>query len=292
MSKKKKGDFMKRRSKRVLMWLMILVFVVGFVAVGFAEEAKKYPPYPDVWGVELPWPRENDRYSMIDIAKISDGDYLIKYYKTKKEIKIKTEHGLLPALIGRQGISFFTGKIYSQQEISISDKNAKLSGIERQKQIIFKDGSKIELKHDPVGNFYTTGYIAKEDSNGKILSEKILLYLYDKPIKTKIDETRERNWDYKKAYYFKKVENISAFFIPLEDDTFLLYDYGGNIIIRFDKDFKTKSSLINNKVFMLDKKKTDDILWKTGIDDQALNNDMAVYLMKQKKEASNGTNSK
>lgn len=271
--------------------VFLLLFLCS-VSFSNAEEAgKKYPPYPDVCGYEFPWPEKNDRDSRISIAKMPDGDYMIRYIKKRTWIKRKDGHKDPVRQYGY--VSFFTGKTYSMEEITILDKENKFSWMldkKTQTKVVFKDGSEIGLKDDPVGNFYTSEYTVRKDRSGKILSETILMYLYDKPVKTRINQDAERNWEYKGKYYFEKVYDISTLFIPLEDDTFLLYDAGGNIIIRFDKDFKTKSSLINNKVFVLDRKKTNDILWKTGIDDQALNNDMADYLIKLKKEASNGTN--
>jgi hypothetical protein len=73
-----KGEFMD--FKRVLMWFIVLVFVAGFAAVGFAEEAKKYPPYPDVWGYGSPWPTQ----SHVNLYKMPNGDYAITYKQEKQ----------------------------------------------------------------------------------------------------------------------------------------------------------------------------------------------------------------
>ena len=49
---------------------------------------KKYPPYPNVWGIEIPLAARVHN-AAIHIVKMPDGDYLITY--AKDWIKVKEE---------------------------------------------------------------------------------------------------------------------------------------------------------------------------------------------------------
>ncbi|MGH9958427.1 MAG: hypothetical protein ACREBC_15060 [Pyrinomonadaceae bacterium] len=40
-----------------------------------AEPEKHYPPYPDVWGYELPMPRKDDSSTGLDPTRLPNGDY-------------------------------------------------------------------------------------------------------------------------------------------------------------------------------------------------------------------------
>ena len=76
-------------------------------------------------------------------------------------------------------------------------------------------------------------------------------------------------------------------YIPLEDDTFLIVGFLQYqnppyiVILRFDKDFKTKSDLLNKKVFLIN----EEIYQKQMLlNDQAANNFFYNYLIKLRKE--------
>ena len=82
-----------RKTAKYVLLLLALISALGGVALaplGWAEGpaqtgeakkdaavAKKYPPYPDVWGYELPWPGKDDRDSSMSIYKMPDGDYAV-----------------------------------------------------------------------------------------------------------------------------------------------------------------------------------------------------------------------
>lgn len=83
-------------------------------------------------------------------------------------------------------------------------------------------------------------------------------------------------------------------FILLEDDTFFVLTTGHEsvVILRFDKDFNTKSDLIGKNIFLLDYKIFQEIAWKKGIDDQSVNDSLSGYLINLKKGGVKNGNSK
>jgi len=256
------------------------LFLLIFISLSSTEETKKYPPYPEVWGYEFPWPGKRNRYAAIDVAKTPNGDFVVTYIKNWGE-KINKYEGIL----------FFSGK---KKDFTKSDynefwrKNKEL----KEKKVLFNDGTVVEQisiatsAHCP-DPFYDC-YIAKKGKDGKFIDKKMLLYLYDEPLRSNINRYCERNTSYNKDYILKKVDNVYAKFVPLEDGTFLIYDAEGNFIIRFDENFNTKSTLMSRKVFLISRSDYEKIYDKQAkeskINDQAMNDVIAKYLINLKEE--------
>ena len=282
-----KGDQTKMNKKSRTASLILILFLLVFVSWSFAEE-KKYPPYPDVWGYEFPWPGKGDRNSSLNITKIADGDYIITY--VKKREKFKRKDGSCCDYIHKyEGLSFFSGKIFTEDEY----KKIRRENIKSGLKIISNEGNIIEsisiaTSAHCASPFYDH-YIIKKDRNGKIIEKKMLLYYYDNSQKTDINKYCERNNSYSKDYILKRVENVYAKVSPLEDGTFFLYDPEGNFIIRFDEKFSTKSTLINRRVFLVNRLDFEKIYEKQSkegrINDQEMNDAVTNYLINLKKEA-------
>ncbi|MDI6761507.1 MAG: hypothetical protein QME83_00600 [Thermodesulfobacteriota bacterium] len=278
---------MKKKNRTVL--FIILLFLLIFISWSFAEEKKKYPPYPDVWGYRLPIAEGIS--PLVSVGKMANGDYIVSYDKEKKE------DGFYRFL----WITFFAGvnKEFEKDEWGkfwkkMREEKRELE-YESRPKITFSDGSAIEYRSphgwggggrcdDPFAIFFH-----KKDKDGKIVGGKTLLYLYDKPVKDDLNPYCERNMNYNKNYYFKKVENIHVGrLLPLEDDTFLILFKVPNslLFIRFDRNFNTKrSDLLGKDIFLLDRKAFADIRNKlTDGNDQAVNDALSAYLTSIRKE--------
>ncbi|PYV83772.1 MAG: hypothetical protein DMG05_25565 [Acidobacteria bacterium] len=85
------------------------------------------------------------------------------------------------------------------------------------------------------------------------------------------------------------MQGVEPYIISLEDGTFLLYDQDGNIIMRFDRDFNTKSELLNRRVFVVDRQAMDafvlEYIKRRNLDynDQTLNDAVYAYVANLKK---------
>ncbi len=114
------------------------------------------------------------------------------------------------------------------------------------------------------------------------------MYLYDKPQKSKVNRYCERNNSYKGEYIFRRVEYIYVKLVPLEDGTFLAYDTHGNFIIRLDGQFNSGDSLLNSKIFIIERASYEQIYGKESekskINDQEINDVLANYLMGLRKK--------
>ncbi|MBI2412626.1 MAG: hypothetical protein HYV24_05405 [Deltaproteobacteria bacterium] len=270
-------------------FVLILCFFFLFVSVTTAEDEIKYPPYPDVWGYELPWPAPDDRRSGIELAKMPNGDFFISHVIKRIQQK-RGDSTCCNYLNDFAGLYFFSGKkaVFTQNYDYNEFWKKNHERREGKDKLVFNDGSKIErisvASSAKCPNPFDDFYIIRRDKNGNIIKEKMLLYLYEKPVKTNINQYCERNTEYTKDYIYKKVDNAYAKFALFEDDTFLLYDTAGEFIIRFDKDLSTKSSLLNNMVFLIDRADYIKIVNKLGVvDDQTIDNALAKYLIELKK---------
>lgn len=277
-----------KRGIKVQLALIAVLLLLIFSAASFAEEAvKKYPPYPDVWGIELPV--YGTRPSFDWVAKMTDGDYMITYTRERRSQKGKVQ-GIYTAawLLFLAGTSKdFEKDDWGKTWKTITDENRDIKYTIKPK-VIFSDGSSIEYRSDS-GNCADPfdRFLQKKDKNGKVVDEKMLLYLFDKPIKTDINEKCELNWDYKKNYYFKKIEHMDIpYLISLEDDTFLVLSYGPKSIValRFDKDLRTKSDLMGKNVFLIDRNALINLRSKIkDSSDSGTGDALSKYLLKLKK---------
>ncbi|MDF0666769.1 MAG: hypothetical protein P0119_11955 [Nitrospira sp.] len=84
-----------------------------------------------------------------------------------------------------------------------------------------------------------------KDAQGKLIAQTYLFYILSKPKRFTV---REDCYDGEDFTY--QVEAIRASLVPLEDDTFLVVDRDHGLVIRFDEQFKTKSKLLNRRIFV------------------------------------------
>lgn len=269
--------------------LSFLFLLIIFFNTASAE-GKKYPPYPNVWGYELPWLKENKNdkrffqsvTAMLDAKKMLDGDYLIIYsiWKTKKdEENPEKGEGLI------EGVLFFSGERRDAKGIIKAEGEKHFLPPEFYKKE-FSDGNKIKVtspypfKCRPTIN----KFIEKRDKDDMVIFEKALIYLPDNPIRVySVRKPGCDNVPQGSGSYLRWVDQIDLTFIPLEDETFLVADQKGKAVIRFDKDLNTKSDLLNKRIFIVDKKVIDGFNAK-AVNDQERTEAVYKYIQQKKLE--------
>jgi uncharacterized protein len=245
---------------------------------------KKYPPYPDVWGIELPVYGTSPRFDFA--AKMADGDCFFSYIKERKgqlETGLETYKYAWIKYFAQENKAFEKDE-YGNTDKKIRDEKRQIK-LDDRYTVVFNDGSSIKYDNRSYHPYYR--YLRKIDKNGKETACKMLLYLYDKPVKTSVNTMLERNMDYDKDYYFKKVDNMEIeYLISLEDDTFLFVSHGPEsvVVLRFDKDFNTKSDLMGKDIFMIDCQTADNLYSRKGISDAGSDDALYEYLLKIKRE--------
>ena len=214
---------------------------------------KKYPPYPDVWGYELPWPAKRDRYSHLHGYNVQNGDVIFSY--AKEVIKSNRKDGTCCDVTFKFGsLAFFSqmqGDLSTDEYNIFSDKYQNPQPLSR---IPLPDKGGIEFKGDCVGGCCSNfnQYIVKKDRFGKILWKKHLICLLDEPLEMPLKKRCADAAVLPNDTYTARVLQLVSHLIPLDDGTILAYDLEGNVIIRFDSEFNSRSELLNRKVFLVD----------------------------------------
>jgi len=277
---------MKKKNRTIL--LVLIIFLLTFISWSSAQE-KKYPPYPDVWGYEFPWPEEGSRYSGINVFEMHNGDFMATY--TKKRIRKDNK-------IEFSGILFFSQKKVDFSPIQYENfyKKHEKRKVGDHHVVVDRD---IELSQtsDCLGKCcptFSRHLIKMKDTrSGNNLAKINLIYTLEKPLKIYIDPaiSCENTQGWQKAesqYYYSHVLWTYPMFVPLKDSTFLLFDKIGNFIIRFGKNLNSKSTLLNNRVFLVDRNTIKNIenklLVGSVFNDQIYSDEIYSYLMKLRKE--------
>jgi uncharacterized protein len=216
----------------------------GVANADATASAKKYPPYPDVWEWVAP---EHMRAGVgIDLWTLPNGDVLINYADLDNP---RDNHN----------VTFFSHETFRQAEQALgtyrpSEEKAKIPyGEGRTLQVLGCLGCRS-------GGCYNglDGRLAIRSAANKSEERKTLLYLSDQPQHYK---TQKHCLDGKDFDYW--VDAVFPEFMPLADGTFLLVDLHG-LIVRFDQNLKTKSSLINTRLFWMDAEELEKFQAKYG----------------------------
>ncbi len=131
---------------RKILYMLLCVIPLSVLAADDTSK-KKYPPYPDVWGYELPEPREGDRNAAIRLYARDDGDYEFTFVKQRVENKRKDGACC--------NYSYVWGNrtLFGRNEITLSESMINRHGKERKekrisydkyRKVVFRDGSTIE----------------------------------------------------------------------------------------------------------------------------------------------------
>lgn len=224
------------------------------------------------------------------IFKKTDGDYVAMYIEgiTKKRRKDGScceqeyQHG---------GVSFFSQKKWGDKEVGDFTEKHREDVVPwefgKSNPWILTDGSEVQQTSDGDHSPGCSNYLGRSlrllDSVKTALAEKRLIYLLDKTITKPVCYPRERNENLvgKQSMVTMRVQGLDSYVIPLEDGTFLLYDQNGNVFMRFDREFNTKSELLNQRVFVVDRQSIDafvaEYITQNNLDDNDQTHNDAVY---------------
>ncbi|MGH8614790.1 MAG: hypothetical protein ACREYF_22875 [Gammaproteobacteria bacterium] len=263
----------------------VLTLLYGISFSYAAEPEKHYPPYPEVWGYELQMPRKDDSSTGLDPTRLPNGDYGFTLFK-KIIINSPQDWEFYNAVL-----HFFSGKkmdITQEEYVAFWRTHKRAWDLYNQPKARFHDGSWVGGFNPTIDacSGYLKGFsIAKVDTHGKVVRTVVPLVLYAAPREDVARYPCEGNEDYDKDYFMRQVSVPEWNVLPLEDDTFLIYSANENLILRLDKDFNSKSDLLNRRIFLIDQ----DIYLKITNasprrDDQALNDVLSNYVLTLKKE--------
>ena len=251
--------------------------VVEASAARTSSDKKLYPPYPDVWGYELPYPTENDRDATYSGYVNPDGGVSFLIITDIKRIKGSYEAKFA-------SLDFFSGVITKfksddeENEYGAKNRKNRIS-FNGGKALSFSDGLQLKFdgySHNCYRSFpFRLQVIAK---NGDILASKYLIYMRDTPQIR--DVTSYCEMADGKDSFNESVESMYGSIVMLQDDTFIFSEGGGNMILRMDKNLETKFK--SKHLFIVDADVIDGIQKvlseKNDLNFQSLNDAVSDYL--------------
>ncbi len=204
------------------------------------------PPYPQVWGYDLSTlPAMKYGATSISAHPMQDGDiwFLVTQSYTVKPSMESSEKCV--------NEKYLLIKFFKNEKITLSEKER----IELFK-IIDKDGDPTKYKYDQEFHFSDKSKFkfCSNNSGGKYFCpdfyEQYFLKTSPQGQESKhsilVAEPQVKMWvdggagDRSGApFYYQKLRLIRNI-IPLKDDTFVVFENGSSLILRFNKDFKTK----------------------------------------------------
>lgn len=221
--------------------LMPFLQAAGRAQTGEAKEnvsvVKKYPPYPDVWDWAIPSSHRRTQYLRADI--LASGDVRISY-----KLKIKKHKSGESNIPDRDsyGITFFDRQPIKPHEGTILPDWG----------VTLTNGKILESVFDVIR--LSKGCFERGDrsfliknAQGNLIEKMQLFYLLSEPKRFTV-----RQDCYDGADFTYQVEAMRASLVPLKDGTFLVIDGDHGVVIRFNEQFKTKSALLNQRVFVVD----------------------------------------
>ncbi len=225
--------------------LGILFIVFTFALPAAAEEAKRYPPYPDVWGRELPAPE--NVYTDLDAYPTKSGEVLIRFVRDREprgSDDTKFEWFLL---------KFFEGILKPIPREEIDDTFRPLKRISNDR-LVFEDGGTVareELRFMGAkcgANFNSR--IVRKDGEGNVLQDRMLFHLYEKPMQMQVNPYCEISGGREDIEI--QFEHVFPVFIPLSDETFLAYAFEGRLVLRLDRELRSPYVAAHPSLFLVE----------------------------------------
>jgi len=262
MAKGKDGGMM----KKILLAVLLLVLPNAlFADAGGA--VKRYPPYPDVWGYELPWPSADDPGTLPKFYKMPDGEVTVTYLAELKKV-VQPDGTCCNLDLKSAALSFFTGKTWklTDDEMNAFGRQEKGKYVPHTKSILLPDGTQIVLKNEGHPKCYipVPGSLAKINPAGRVELRKTVVYLPERPYVRPINPFCEGANGADSV--IEKVEAFYSSLVPLDEGSFLLYDLDGHYILRLDKDLTIRYKP-NERFFLVDRSAIDTLVY--GKDDAA-----------------------
>lgn len=239
--------------KKSLSYFSIIFLLFIFSCSHQPKTNKIYPPYPDVWGYDLSeFPAMKWGLAGVEAYAMDDGDFwfVIGYsYENTKPMEARA------SMTNRQYmlIKFFKGE---KIKLNVQERNQLFKVTEGKEipislfapPIKFKDGSTLAVYNGSRPNMCFTpdfyaDYLIKTDGQGN--TKKYSILEAAPQVDVYIDEGLcEEN---AAPFLYQKLHTLHHL-IPLKDDTFLVFENGGSLILRFDKELKTKFTPVSPTV--------------------------------------------
>ena len=284
------------RARAISAAMLLLALLLPFgEALAQDAAAKKYPPYPDVWGREMPT-SAGQRHSTTFVDHFGNGDFLLIH--ANRHVDPKTGETMKPVTWGR--MEFFGG---NHRTISVDEvkrlgkiyKRVRIVGILNSDLLRLPFGHRLQFGSREFGgancsvNYATTMNLLNDDD--KIVATRMVMWLHKEPV-------RRPYWRYcgppdgGPDHYFAKVDSLAFSPYYMRDETFLARGYENPFVIRFRPDLTSSFIDKHPNLFLVETAIIDRIVRRAykrpGFRIQNANDVLQQYLLKlqRKKETS------
>lgn len=266
--------------------LLLALAVAALAGTGRPAAAADYPPYPDVWGRELPAPagRIVNGFYLRDKG---NGDYVLTY----------TDHlvdadGNLKAGSDWSRLDFFAGSGGPISEDAADEIRRALPLPRPRVQsrggiwLYVPDERQVKpFSREPKGvgcwvNY--AGSLVLRDKAEKVLADKVVLRLLEAPERREYWDSCQRGTD--SLSYDARVDGLSFVLYPLKDGTFLAEGSSAPFLIRFRPDLTSPFIDAHPDLFLVDTVDVDRVVKAAyvasgGFRIQAANDALYDYVM-------------
>lgn len=237
--------------------------------------ARKYPPYPDVWGRVLPFP-DDGRYDDREFAAGRAVFFMSPYEDADGRVlfAILSNDGSRPNVRGTHLFDFFAGTFRTLLETTNFAVARKFrwpapDDAHRYRKLEHLHGPALgwtmpdgnRLSYVIISRFtcrhewdYEYFRISRRDGKGRhvSLAEKVLIRLFSEPVERRVPG-RCRSRGREDAVYLAKWRQLVGVFAPLADGTILFHNDSSPIILRFRRDFTSPHIAADPKLFLIDR---------------------------------------
>lgn len=279
-------------------FVLVMLTSLLITRVSHADEVNNADnKYPDVWHWQAP---DGVEVTNLRAFSLSNGDVLLSYDAARKNtygkikkstyIPMAKETHVLELFFSREVL---TEKISSYEMAAGIVKSVRLSNGatvdivgEAQEKILTSDDSTISYIWPGKPCHYLNWLRSFEQQRGtKLLWRRYVYWVLDTPDIISSGDPDECPGQYHPKIR-RRVISLAGEMLPLSDGTFLVL-LGNQLVVRFDKELRTKSSLLNRKLFVVDldpksimrRMSGRDYDSYKGINDQAAMDDIYTYLM-------------
>ncbi len=266
-------------------WAAAALLGVLVASATLFAEGKRYPPYPDVWGYELAYAAPGRRDVSPRVFLMPNGEIQFLTLASVRQEKTMKRPAYQWALL-----EYFTGIVTPMREPEVDwfirDHRAQSVKVVHPGTMsaTFGDGSSIRVVQRGTGSgicpyhWFGTWLVARDPRGAERRSVHILYLRPDEVVA----QVNPRCAEGEEGLEFRyRVENVvPAGMAPLADDSVVIWEGFGNVILRLDKDLNTRFRL-GHRVFVLEHGELERLIREAGDRDEQQRHDAVLrHLLK------------
>ena len=264
-------------------WAAAALLGVLVASATLFAEGKRYPPYPEVWGYELAYPAPGSRHASPRAYTMPDGEIRFIFATT-----LRYEKGV-PRAVEYAALDYFKGTLVpiTRAEWDRFGREFSAHRVEfaepTRMRVQFGDGSSVRLVEGMPWNLcggvlFDTWLVALDPKGAERRSVHILYLRPDEVVK-RVNPACGK-WGGEEEFRYRVETVVPAALIPLADDSFVIWESQGNVILRLDRNLNTRFKL-GERLFLLEHAEVERLAkWSDGSVEQQRHDTVLRHLLK------------